>query len=107
MAYDDESSIFKFDEFISLAALFERYLMAPENITAMRLLALVRAVHRISSEGRQAGLSQLAAGLREQGLGTVPFDTVVKVMEVVAKVPYKEDVLAHVTLRDVQRMTSR
>lgn len=109
MAYDDESSLWDFRDLESLAAILERYLNAPENITVIRLLALTRATHELTGgqEAERVGLSELAAGLREKGLAGVPFDTVARVMEAVSKVDAEEDVLAHVSLRDLQRIVTR
>lgn len=108
MAYDDESSLFGFDEFINAATVLERF----QNVTVTRLMALTRVVHQIAP--RQAagppqsvGLPELATRLREAGLGGVPFDTVVRLLDVVSKIDPQEDVLAHVTLRDIQRIVAR
>jgi hypothetical protein len=109
MAYDDDDGSYRFRDFEDLAALLERYLAAPENLTVIRLIALTQAVHRISG-GRspeRLDAQELARGLRERGLSTVPFDTVVKVADFVSRVDAKEDVLARVTLRDVQRIVAR
>jgi hypothetical protein len=107
MAYDDDSK-FGFRDFEDFFTIFERYASSPENLSVVRVMQLVQAVHRIAG-GRQVerlDTRELAQGLRERGLATVPFDTVVRVAEFVASVSPKDDVLAKVTLRDVQRIVS-
>jgi hypothetical protein len=106
MAYDDDNGKLGFHDFEDFAVLIERYLAAPENLSVIRILALTRAIHKIAA-GRAAekiGLHELAGGLRERGLATVPFDTVIRLAQVIGKISYEEDVLARVTLRDLQRV---
>jgi hypothetical protein len=106
MAYDDDGSRFHFQDFEDLAVLLERFLSAPENLTGARILALTQSIHVILA-GRtleKVGMEEIAHGLRERGLATVPFDTVIRIAEVVTRIPAKDDALAHVTLRDLQRI---
>lgn len=109
MAYDDDGSRFNFQDLEDIAILLERYLSAPENLTAARLIALTQAVHVMNGhgEGGQTGMKQLAAGLRERGLANVPFDTVIRVFDLVSTFKREEDALGRVTLRDVKRIISR
>lgn len=109
MAYDDDGSRFNFQDLEDIAILFERYLSAPENLTAARLIALTQAVHGLRGhpEGGQPGMKQLAAGLRERGLANVPFDTVIRVFDFVSPFKKEDDALARVTLRDVKHLISR
>src|SRR5262249_24758796 len=104
MPYDDDgSSIMRFRDFEDLAILLERYLGVPENITASRLIALTRAVHTIAGERKadEVSLDELAHGLRQRGLGTVPFETVVRVLEATDPIGAQEDPLEQITLRQV------
>ena len=109
MAYDDDGSRFNFQDLEDIAILLERYLSAPENLTAARLIALTQAVHVLNgnAHGVQPGMKDLAAGLRERGLANVPFDTVIRVFEHVSTFKREDDALARVTLRDVKRIISR
>lgn len=107
MAYDDDSK-FDFEKFESIAVVLERYLNAPENITVTKLLALTQAAHDLTAgQEREPGLSSLATGLRERGLSAVPFDTVARVMDAVGALDRSQDVLASVSLRDVERIVAR
>lgn len=109
MAYDDDGSRFNFTNLEDFAILLERYLSAPENLSAARLLALTQAVHVLTGAqaGAPADIKALAQGLRERGLHNIPFDTVTRMLEHVSKFDPNEDALARVTLRDVQRILSR
>jgi hypothetical protein len=106
MAYDDDGSKLHFRDFEDFAIVLERFLAAPENLTAVRVIALTQAIHVITA-GRSpghVGLEELAYGLRQRGLGNVPFDTVIRIAEVVGQIHAEKDALAHVTLRDLQRI---
>jgi hypothetical protein len=108
MAYDDDGSMLRFREFEDLAILLERYLSAPEHLTITRVLALTHTIHTIA-DGRspeKMQMQELSHGLRQKGLSNIPFDTVVRIAEIVGRISKDEDPLAHVTLRDMQRMIS-
>jgi hypothetical protein len=109
MPYDDDNGKYGFRDFEDLVALLERYMAAPENLTVSRLLGLVRALHKVTAgrEANQVGMDELAYGLRQQGLGSVPFETVIHTVEIVAPVEAGADVLERVSLRDVQRIMRR
>jgi hypothetical protein len=110
MAYDDDgSSIWDWREFEDLATILERYLASGENLNVAKLSALVAAAHTVGG-GRgvnEVPIAQLADHLREQGLGSVPFETVIRALDTVTGVDADADVLNHITLRDAQRIMQR
>jgi hypothetical protein len=109
MPYDDDGSLLRFRDFEDLAIVLERYLLAPENLTVARVLPLTQAVHVIAA-GRgpeRLEFQALTHGLRLRGIATIPFDTVIRVVEVVSRIPAEKDALAHVTPRDLQRIIQK
>jgi len=109
MAYDDDGSIWDWREFEDLAAILERYLASGENMNVAKLGALLVTAHAVAA-GRgveEVPIAQLADHLREQGLGSVPFETVIRALDTVTGVDAEADVLNHVTLRDAQRILQR
>jgi hypothetical protein len=104
MAYDD--SVLGFHEAEMLAAVLTR--LASEQLTVPRLLALTQAVHAISGNRSvdSIGLNELAVELAQRDLADTPFNTVVGVLEAAAPIGADEDVLAHITLRDVKTILS-
>jgi hypothetical protein len=107
--YDDEGSLPDFTQFEDLAALLQRVLGGAEQVSAGRLISLVQSVHAIMGDRGAAdvGMEELAHELRVRGLGNVPFQTVVGVLNAAGPVSADADVLQHVTLRDVQRIVSK
>ena len=109
MAYDDDGKIWDWREYEDLAVILERYLSSGENLNVAKLGALVSAAHAIAG-GRginEVPLAQLADHLRENGLGSVPFETVMRALDTVTGVDVDADILSHITLRDAQRMLQR
>lgn len=109
MAYDDDGSRFNFQDLEDIAILLERFLSAPENLTAARLITLTQALHVLigAHKDGHADIKALARGLRERGLANTPFETVTRMVELLGSFDPHEDALARVTLRDVQRVISR
>jgi hypothetical protein len=109
MPYDEDLDNLRFRDFDDVATSMERFLAVPENVTVIRFLALVQAVHAILA-GRtpsHVDMHELAHGLRQRGLAAFPFNTVLRVIEAVAGIEPATDVLSRVTLRDVQRILAR
>jgi hypothetical protein len=108
MPYDEDLSSYRFRDLEDLASSAERFLSTPENMTIVRLGSLVQAVHAILAgrPSEKVGMGELAQGLRQRGLAGVPFNTVLRTMEVVSGADPKGDVLSHVTLRDAQRIVA-
>jgi hypothetical protein len=109
MAYDD-GSILNFRNFEDFITLLEQALGAPNFLTLNNINSLAQALHGIIAGRQQAqavDIRELADGLRQAGLGSVPFDVVMHVADAVAKVRPHEDVLQHITLRDLEVLARR
>ena len=110
MAYDDDtfSSLFGDEDprILALENLFAR----PENLTIDRAGKLVNAVHTIT-KGRPAsdiGLAELSKDVvANPVLAAVPFDQVVKLVDLVAEVPEGENPVDRLTLAQLRSLTGR
>lgn len=106
MAYDDDGSMWDWRNFEDLASLLDRY---QNTLDIAKLSSLITATHtafggRASKEVPVAALAQtLSAG----GLGSLPFETVTRVLDLVSGLDADADPLASITLRDVQHVTKR
>ena len=109
MAYDDDGSRLRWHDFEDIAALLERYVSAPENLSVNQLAALTEAVHAVVAgrDTAQVPVTELAEQLRARGLGNVPFDVVAKLADAVSAVPAHADATEHVTLHQARRLLGR
>jgi hypothetical protein len=104
MPYDDESIKSRWREDEDWAILYDRG--SREILTVSKLLQLTHAVHSIAGDRPpdKISMSELASELGQRGLGSVPFDIVVRVLETTGPISADSDPLANINLRQVKNL---
>jgi hypothetical protein len=89
------------------AAALERYYTAPVTLTLAKLRTLLQSISDLRERGSSdlPNVAQIAKVVRDNGLGSLPLDTINTLVEAVATVA-GEDVLSAISLKRLEDILS-